>query len=64
MDTNAELLVLGIALALACGVALVVRAARHKRRQFDDRSDVTKLIMSAGDRRRNTNARARFMGKR
>jgi ABC-type arginine transport system ATPase subunit len=57
-----KLLILGIVLGLAGGVALAARAALVKRRRFDDRSDVTKLVLSAGDRRRDTKAKARLMG--
>jgi hypothetical protein len=61
---NVKVLFLGIVLVCACGAAFVVRAARHKRRQFDDRSDATKLVSSAGDRRQDSKTKSRFMGKR
>ncbi len=59
-----KILILGVVLILGCVAAFAFRAARLKRRQFDNRSDVTKLIISAGDRRRDSKVKARFMGKR
>ena len=37
---------------------------RLKRRQFDNRSDLTKLVSSAGNRRRVSKTKERFMGER
>lgn len=59
-----QIVILGAVLVLACATAFAVRAARLKRRQFDNRSDVTKLIVSAGNRRRDSKTKARFMGER
>ncbi len=59
-----KVLIFGMLLLLACAAAFAVRAVRLKRRQFDNRSDVTKLIVSAGNRRRDSKTKARFMGER
>lgn len=53
------LIIAGIAFALlALGL---MRKRRVERRQFDERSDVTKMVLAADRRRRDANAAVRFM---
>lgn len=59
-----KFLVLSVVILLALGAALAVRAARFRKRQFDERSDVTKLVSSAGRRRIEQKTNAQFMRER
>jgi hypothetical protein len=53
------LIIAGIAFALlALGL---MRKRRVEKRQFDERSDVTKMVLAADRRRRDANAAVRFM---
>jgi hypothetical protein len=53
------LIVAGIAFALlALGL---IRKRQVNKRQFDERSDVTKMVLAADRRRRDANAAVRFM---
>jgi hypothetical protein len=53
------LIVGGIAVALlALGL---MRKRRVEKRQFDERSDVTKMVLAADRRRKDANAALRFM---
>lgn len=53
------LIVAGIAFALlALGLMRKRRAEKH---QFDERSDVTKIVLAADRRRKDANAALRFM---
>ena len=53
------LIIGGIAVALlALGL---MRKRRVEKRQFDERSDVTKMVLAADRRRRDANAAVRFM---
>ncbi|MFA7305064.1 MAG: hypothetical protein WC026_00145 [Hyphomicrobium sp.] len=40
---------------------VVARRRRTDKRQFDDRSDVTKMVLAADRRRKDANAALRFM---
>jgi len=61
---NLKFLVLSVVILLALGMALAMRAARLRKRRFDERSDVTKLVSSAGRRRSEQKANAQFMRER
>jgi len=55
-------IVAGLAFA-ACALA-VMHKRRAGKRQFDDRSDVTKIVLAADRRRKDANAALRFMRER
>lgn len=61
---NLKFLILSVGIALALGAAFAVRAARLRKRHFDARSDVTKLVSSAGKRRGERKNNAQLMRER
>lgn len=48
-------------LAFAVSALAIMRKRRAGKRQFDDRSDVTKIVFAADRRRKDANAALRFM---
>lgn len=48
-------------LAFVVSAFVVARRRRTDKRQFDDRSDVTKMVLAADRRRKDANAALRFM---
>ncbi len=60
-DRVLKILVAAVVVVLAFLVALAVRSAQLRRRRFDERSDVTKLVLSAGKRRQDSKTNARFL---
>jgi predicted anti-sigma-YlaC factor YlaD len=59
-----KILIAAIVVVAVLLSALAVRVARRRQRSFDDRSDVTKLVLSAGRRRQNLRSNAKFMRER
>ena len=48
-------------LAFVASAFVVAHRRRTDKRQFDDRSDVTKMVLAADRRRKDANAALRFM---